>query len=252
MITRYQCALNGVPLHSLDEGVHIIDYTELPPQRRVVTSATASHGLRLLTRVREALTVQVRFMLVNPDPERRRALLQRVLAWAGGGGVFTTPERPGQQLQVVCTSTPAMSALAWLDEMTLSFTAYAVPFWEGCDAVHQAITSEGTLLLPGSAGDAPVDCTVTNTGSEPLTTLHLTCGDTHMTFDGLSLAPGAIFSMQTAGGLLRAEADGVSCLMQRSGDSSDFLLAPCGQECPIAVSADQPVTAIFSARGRYL
>jgi hypothetical protein len=241
-----------VSLDSLDACIHISDYTELPPQRRVVTAATASHGLRLLTRVRESLTVTVSFRLCCADPAQRRTLLQKVLAWAHPGGLFTTPERPGQQLHVQCTGSPTVSSMTWLDELTLSFTAYDQPFWEGCDAVSRTITSEGTLLLPGFAVDSPVDCTVTNLGSHSITTLQPSCGDTRMTFDGLALAPGSVFQLQTAMGILQASTDGESCLMQRSADSSDFLLAPCGRECAIAAVADQPLQAVFSARGRYL
>ena len=252
MSNRFSCALNGISPESLDSAIRVTDLTELPPVCRVVTAPTLRHGLQLLRRVRESLTVRVSFVLAEHDPARRRELLSRLHAWADPGGVLTTSDRPGQQLTVVCDTLPMLSALCWTDEVQLEFTAYGVPFWESAEETHVTTTACAALLLPGTADECPVGVIVAHTGSAPLTSLTLQCGDTQMTFEGLSLSPGGVFTLAVTDGLLHADADGESVLMKRTGDSHDLLLADCGEETPVAVSADQPVSAVFHGRGRLL
>lgn len=252
MITRYSCALNGQSLDSLDASIHITDVTELAPQQRIVTAAASGHGLHVLRRVRERISVQVSFLIREYDTVRRREVLQKVFAWANAGGVLTTGDRPGQQLNVLCDTMPGMSSLMWLDEMTLSFTAFETPFWES--AVRQSVTtgSSAALTLPGTADDCPVSCTVVNLGSDTLTTLTLQCGSTSMTFENLALRPGDSLVLTAESALCSAMAAGKSVLMHRTGDSADSLLADSGAVTTVSVTADQAVAATFSARGRYL
>ena len=252
MTPRFSCTLNGVDPASISPAIRITDVTELPPRRRVVTVPTLRHGLRLLRRVRESLTVRLHFMILEQDPAARRELLSRLHAWAEPGGVLTTSDRPGQQLTVVCDTLPMLSALCWSDELTLEFTAMEVPFWE-TTAVTRVTTDAGAdLTLPGSAEDCPVTALVVNQGDAPLTTLTLRCGDTRVTFDGLAVPPGSALTASSDGGLFRASVDGESVLLSRTADSSDLLLAPGGQATPVSVAADQPVTAEFSGKGWFL
>lgn len=252
MNNRFSCALRGVPMESIDPVVRVTDVTELPPRMWVTTAPTARHGLKLLRRVRESLTVRVSFLMHEYDPARRRELLSRVHAWADRGGWLTTSDRPGQRLSVVCDTLPTLSALCWSDELQLEFTAYAVPFWE-TEAESETVTdSTATLTLDGNADGCPVSAEITNAGANTLTTLTLQCGNTQMTFDGLALAPGGAFTLTAENGLLRAEVQGESVLMRRTADSSDLLLADGGVETAVRVSADQAVHARFHARGRWL
>ncbi|MBE5795815.1 MAG: hypothetical protein E7327_00370 [Clostridiales bacterium] len=252
MNERFSCTLNGISPASIDPAVRVTDLTELPPRRRVVTVPTARHGLRLLRRVRESLTVRVSFLIAEEDPVRRRTVLQALHRWAEPGGLLTVSDRPGQHLTVQCDTLPTMSALCWTDELAIEFTAYAVPFWETDESAKVTTGSSATLTLPGNADECPVGAVVTNNGSAALTTLTLRCGDTQMTFSGLSLAAGKKFTLGMSDGLLYADANGTGALMLRSGDSSDLLLADGGAATPVSVTADQPVQAVFSGRGRLL
>lgn len=252
MTPRFSCALNGVTPESIDPALRVTDLTELPPRRRVTSVPTVRHGLQLLRRVRESLTIRVSFVIPEYDPVRRRQLVSQLHAWADPGGVLTTSDRPGQRLIVACDTLPILSALSWSDTIYIDFTAYALPFWE-YEAETQLITSsEATLTLPGDAEEIPVSCEVTNTGDAPLTTVTLRCGDTQMTFTGLALAPGCTLSLVYTSGLLTATADGVSVLMQRTGDSSDLLLADGGKPATVSVTANSSVSTAFHARGRLL
>lgn len=252
MNNRFSCALNGVTLESIDPAIRVTDLTELPPRRKVVTASTARHGLHLLRRVRESLTVRVSFMIQDCDPVQRRTVLSRVHAWADPGGLLTTSDRPGQQLSVICDTLPTHSALCWTDEMQVEFTAYSVPFWELTEETEIMTTGSSLMILGGNADECPVSVEVTNTGSAALTTLTLGCGGTHMTFDEIQVSAGGVFTLAVADGLLTADASGVSVLMLRTDDSSDLLLADGGAETEVSVSGDQPVSARFHGRGRLL
>lgn len=252
MITRYDCALNGTLLSSLSDSIHVTDLTELPPVQRVATVPTARHGLRLLRRVRESLTVRISLIIHEYDPAVRRSIAQTVYAWAEKGGVLTVSDRPGQQLHVACASLPAMSALSWLDEMTLSFTAWETPFWEDRQRTAVTTADSAALLLPGTADDVPVSCAAVNLGDAPLTHLTLTAGDTCITLEGLSVAPGNSVEVIAGDAPLQIRCGEESLLHLRSGASHDLLTADCGRETAVSVAADQPVSAVFSARGRYL
>lgn len=252
MINRFSCTLNGVSPQSVHSAIRVTDLTELPPRLRVTTVPTARHGLRLLRRVRESLTVRVSFLLADYDPVSRREALAALHAWACPGGILTVSDRPGQQLQVECDTLPMMSALCWSDEISIDFTAYAVPFWETAEETSTATTGSAALTLPGTADDCPVCVEVANTGPDALTALTLQCGDTQIAFEGLAIPPGIVLSLGYRNGLLYAEADGVSVLMQRTASSSDCLLADAGSAVSVAVTADQHVSAIFHGRGRFL
>ncbi len=252
MIPRFSCALNGVTPQSIDPALCLTDVTELPPHRRVSSVPTVRHGLMLLRRVRESLTVRLRFLIPEYDPVRRRDLAQKLHAWAAPGGLLTTSDRPGQQLHVMCDTLPLLSAMSWSDELVIDLTAFHVPFWEYTEETRVVTGSAAILTLPGDAEEIPVACEVTNLGTAALTDLTLVCGDTRMVFSGLALTPGDKLALSADGDLLCAKTAAGSVLMHRTADSSDLLLADGGAGTAVSVSASQPVQAVFHARGRLL
>ena len=252
MIPRFSCALNGVSPEDIDPALLLTDVTELPPRRRVSSVPTVRHGLMLLRRVRESLTVRLRFLIPEYDPVRRRDLAQKLHAWASPGGLLTTSDRPGQQLRVICDTLPLLSAMSWSDELEIDLTACRVPFWEYAEENRVVTGGAAVLTLPGDAEEIPVACEVTNLGTAALTDLTLVCGDTRMVFSGLALAPGDKLALSADGDLLRAETTDGSVLLHRTADSSDLLLADGGVQTAVSVTASQPVQAVFHARGRLL
>lgn len=252
MSNRFTCALDGAPIEGVHAGLRVTDMTELAPRMRTVTQPSAGHGLRLLRRVRESLTVRVNFIIPEYDPARRRDALTQVSRWAAKGGWLTTSERPGQRLRIDYCTVPVMSALGWSDEVDLEMTAIAVPFWETEAEAEVAVTGSGVLSLPGSAEGCPVHVTVMNAGTAPLTTVTLSCGDTQMTFEGLELSPGGLMEISENAGVLTAWAEGASVLPCRTAGSHDLLLAAGGRDNPVSAAGDQAVTATFRARGRFV
>lgn len=252
MTTQFDCALDDILLSSLDDHICVLDIKENTPKLRTTALSMHPDGQHLLRQTRESLTVQVHFAIHEEDPTRRREAMQVVCAWAAKGGLLTTSDRPGQQLTVICTETPAMSADDWTEALTLSFTTAHSPYWE--DAEPTQVTGSGAMMLtvPGTADFAPVDAAIFNTGTAPVTHLSLHCGSTYIIFEDIFLPVGGQFFLQNTKGVLFAHINGESVLRHRTSGSADLLLAPCGQECLVSALALQPLQATFTARGRYV
>lgn len=252
MTTQFECALNGVSLSGLDHRLCILDIREDAPKMRLPLSPVHGEGLRLLARVRESLTVHIRFVIHEENAAQRSQVFSSVCAWAQKGGVFTASIRPEKQLHVICCALPAHSAQDWTQALTLSFVTTHCPYWEDVTATQVSTGSTATLLIPGTAEFTPVSAVVINTGTEPITRLTLRCSDTQLFFEDIHLAANSIFTFMYSDGLPSAWGDGVNALSFRTPQSADLLLAPCGKSCTAFASADQPLQAVFSARGRYL
>lgn len=252
MTTQYDCALNGILLSSVDDRICVLDVQENAAKLRTTALSRPPEGQHLIRQTRESLTVKVRFAIHEENAIRRRMVLQSVQAWAAKGGLLTTSDRPGQQLTVICTETPSMSADDWTEALTLAFTTTHCPFWE--DAEPTLITGSGAMpfTVPGTADFTPVDVLVVNTGTSTVNRLSLHCGSTYIIFEDIFLPVGGTFLMRTASGVLSAHIDGESVLRNRTPGSADLPLVPCGQECIVNALALQPLEATFTARGRYV
>lgn len=255
MTTKYNCALDGVSLASLGDRICILDIREDAPHLRL-DRYSLPHGGQTVTPVRESLTTRVTFAIQEEQPRLRRAAMQNVLAWAVKGGLLTISDRPQQQLMVVCTELPAMSAEDWTETLTLAFTTTRCPYWEAQEATFLTASSAASFNVPGTAGEAPVSVTVTNTTGETVTRLRLQCGTTWLTFEGIALPAGGQCYVEAANGMLSATINGESILRQRTPGSSDLLLAACGEASSVQAMATQgldpqPLDAVWKARGRY-
>lgn len=252
MNDRFSCALNGLSPQSLDGAIRVTDLTELSPRYRMI-STPVQGGMRMLSRVRESLTVRISLIIAEYDPALRRAALSKVNRWAARGGWLTVSDRPGQRLRVDYCTVPVMSALGWSDEIHLECTATTVPYWEEAEERRAATgEGEGLLTLGGTAEDCPVQAEIRNNGEGDLTRLTIACQGTAMTFTGLSVSPGGMVNITENGGVLSAWTEGRSILPCRTADSADLLLATGGQGNAVSASGDQPVSAIFRARGRFV
>lgn len=252
MTTSFDCALNSVLLSSLDAAICVQDIREDAPKLRTSALALQQEGRRLLRQHRESLTLHITFAIHEPEPVRRRTVLQAVQAWAAQGGFLTTTDRPGQRLGVVCTALPAMSAEGWTEALTLTFVSTLVPYWEDAEETFASGSTVLTLNIPGTAASSPVDVVVINNTEETVTSLTLRCGSTQMVFEGIDMPSNGLFLLIQSDGALVAQLNGQSVLACRTPESDDRLLAPCGTSCTAYASALEPLQATFSARGRYV
>lgn len=250
MNLRTRVWLDGQALHDLDPAIIITDVTESAPKVERSTAASAlGWGSQLMQSTRRSLSVTVHFLIRDYSPAHRFAVLQKVHLWARGKALAVS-YRPGQQLNVVADELPVLSSsLKWTGGLSITFTAYAMPYWQ--DAVPLRFTCEkGELLIPGTAPAAPADVIVTSTGSGMATTLTVHAGRSMITLQNISLPAGdSVAFSHDEYGRLSITRSGVSLLAHRTAASADALLVLPGCVNDLACSADQPVKGEFVIRG---
>lgn len=253
MISRYEAIIDGVALSSLDDRLLILDISHASGiENRSVTYAKRD-GMFIYDRFVQSASVEIKFELHIYDIAERQLVCQEVARWACGN-ILQTNDRQNQRLRVICTKMPVIkSAKKWTEELTVAFNSYLIPFWED-ELISSKATSDASSLyvsgnVPRSIARANVEVEVVP--SATITTITLTCGDTSITLNNISVSASQTLKIDYDENMnLRIKNGSVSYLSKRTG--SDDLLAECGASNAISVSADAIVTATFSARGLYL
>lgn len=252
MTTLLDCALNGVLLSSLDQRICVLDIREQAPRIHHTALTLYPEGRQQLLSRRDSLTLQVVFAIHEEKPRIRFRIMQRIRAWAAGGGVLTATDRTDQQLTVICTGLPALNSEDWTEACTLTFQTTRCPYWEDSLGSTAFGTGALTINLPGNAEHAPVNALVLNDSGEEITRITLHAGTTRMTFEGIHFPAGQLLLLNQTDVPLQVEITGESILHCRTASSDDQLLLPCGKESVVYATADKSVSATFTARGRYL
>ncbi len=254
MAERLYCALNGVSFSSLDESIRLLDVQEISPTLRSVTADRHTDGTYLLARHRASLQIRLRFLIAEYGVARRSELLHRVMAWAEQGGNLTLEKQGMRVLSVVCTSFPSLSALNWLETLSLTLTAYDCPYWEDADATVLTMTDTLAVTAPGTAPETPLDVLITNAGSAALTRISITAAQ-RITLSGLSIPSGGQLRIHHDAGYFAVESKlggiSTSVLSCRTPDSADDLTLLPGQAVVVSISADAAIQAELRFKGRY-
>lgn len=251
MTTRCPVWLDGQGLHEIDPRIIITDVCENPPAMLLATAARAQgDGMRLLRRTRQSASVTVRFLIREYAAAQRKALLQKVSAWAQGT-TLAIGDRPGQHLHVSADALPTVtSMLKWTEELSVTLTAYALPYWQSDAPAALTTAASGSLMVEGTAPYAQADATLLTGGLANTTVLTVQVDDTTITLEGLSLPPGSeVTFTHDEQGRLHIACGGASLLAFRTAASADDLLAVPGRSNTVSCHADQPVTAAFSIKG---
>lgn len=269
----YDVLLGGKSIHDLADEIIVTDIVEKPADMDIQTADRAMHpGTRETSRRRKKLEVEIDFVIYTQDSTRRAEITSMVAAWANDGGWLTINTRPGKRLYVRPTALPAQgSALRWQEEISITFTAFAQPYWESVDETkvsavaawsdsHAMYYAANVIQPDGNVYTVPVTLLAWNTSDDVvLTHLKVMVWGTFFEFTDLAIEPGGMFS-----GLLQASYDqndilsirdemtGISLLGNRTAESSDDLLARCGKDNPIHVYADTPCQVQLGARGRWI
>ena len=256
MRTRYDVYMDGLPLDAIDPAIYVTDVQENPVSYEPTTLQRAKgDGLWVLRRLRDSLQVKVEFMVRERDVTRRAEVLNRVAAWAMDGNFLALGYRPGQRLRILCETLPAItSALKWSQVLSMTFTAYAMPYWEAETPIRASFTGTGGTASIRQAGNAPcyLEADVTPS-SGTLTSLSLTADGQTMAFDWLSVGSGKMLKIfYDDQWILRAEVDGASVLSKRTSGSDDDLILPPGKFTTVTISADKAVSVTLKARGLWL
>lgn len=254
MLARFDASLNDVSFANLDPTVILRDIEEQPVEEDMETAKRSIHpGTRLTFRIRRKMSIRLTFNVREYNMAARAAVMDRIADWVGDGGWLVLSTRPDQRLYVHPDTLPSMgSSLRWTDDLEMVLTAYERPFFEARWPVQSVISDSGILIPTGTFATAHVEADVVNEGESDLTTITLTCADTQITLTGLAVPAGEHVRLYyTDRDVLVIEAAGVSALANRTAESHDDLIARSRKQNDIVVTADQPVTAIFSARGRF-
>lgn len=258
MVSRYRISLNGVDMDSLDEeNLLILDIGYSEPGITPMTIRTANlDGYDYNAPYFEKQLVTVTFELHAYDTEQRNALCQMVNAWAKGGGILRTSDRPGQQLRDVrCEQYASIASVRnWLDPLTLVFSTTYNPYWQSEDVKTLTIGgayATGSLTVDGNISESLINANITAEGV--VNALQLTVGDKTLKLTDLSLANGGKLIVDYVNErYLRIRQNGASVMNKLNPSSSDVLSIPCGATKNVTITANNRVTAVITARGLWL
>lgn len=267
MISRYEAVLNGVPLSSLNANILITDIEYSSPNVSYDTFSLAKrHGSRIYRRYVKNASVTISFAIREYSIQTRQEICNEIVKWARNGGILQTNDRMGQQLRCVCSSFPYIqSALKWTDTLSITFTAYTLPFWESTMETIVTLTSTGsyvqsTVAVPGNIESALVEVEVKTAsypapeeGQDPtqVTRLDFQVGDTSMSLTGLEIGGNQTITIAYDNNLIQSIKKGnTSLLDKRTGDND--LMATCAENNRFRFRSNAEATATFRTRGLWL
>ena len=255
MTTRYEAYMDGTSLSSLDNSIVILDISHRKPEIEVsAVSLAEMPGSKILRRVVRGASVSISFMIRKYSISDRQEVCDKVVAWANGS-LLKTNDRDGKRLKVICETYPEISsAMRWTDPVNMIFTAVERPFWEDDAQTTLTLTgtdTQGNMSVPGSAGEALVEATVT--ANAAVTGITLVAGSTEIELEDISMSQNDVVTIDyDANGHQRIRKGNTSILDSRTKESSDDLLAACGKVVGFAAEADSSVTVVFKVRGCWL
>lgn len=254
MRSRYSATLNNISLESIDADILILDIQYATPQFNDNTFSVAKrNGARFVDRIFETGEARIIFEIHSYSTQKRQAICNDIVRWAKNGGKLETSDRPGQFLQCVCTGFPTIeSAKNWTDPLTVTFTAYAYPFWQEKESSVLALTGtsgSGTLFVQGNVDNALVSVDVKANAS--LSSVSLTVNGRTMTLSGLSVSTNSTVKIEYDDNAIQSIKVGTTSLLDKRTGVDD-LLAKCGENNSISISASASVTATFKAKGMWI
>ncbi len=230
MITRYRAWMDGAALDEIADSIYITDILEMESDTEVIALPLAGRsGSKLQSRHRRSKTVQIQLMIREYDVKTRKDVYGQVLAWAQSGDLEIN-DREGLVLHGVrLTGESGISALKWREKITLSLTAYDVPYWMD----KEELTLEGTGGSPvtlrfATRGNVPgwVDLTIVNKGASPVYSMSIQTNNKYYFYmNGINLAPeSTLVISHDNSGTLSITMDGQSVMSKRSPLSADDLV----------------------------
>lgn len=249
MTTRYEAWMNGVALSSLADEIIIDDIQEQQPKTNVESYTVAIwNGTRVMHSARPSLSVTVRFMVRAYAPARRQAIVHDIVTWAKGGKQLEVSSRAGLFLDCVVSAVPYVkSAQKWTEQLTVTFTAYSVPFWQEKEPVTatQTAANGSVTIIPNGTEDCLLEFDVKNMGSNRLNALTVSANGKTIAFSDLQIVPSQEFSVHYVDGVLLLP------VSKRTPESADNLFLKPNAENVVSFTANQNAKITFTARGLY-
>jgi len=247
MELKRRVALNGIQLDEVDERIVITSVEPGDGQENITAvDAAAGYGQRITGCRRRTVDMVVRFSIhengrSTAGQQARSEVLEAVNAWAAQatkGAYLTVNYKPERRLYVVLAQAPGEGTLwEWSREFSITFRAYAVPYWEeetrrSARIGNDGISGSDTILMEGSAVTA-VDAELLNMSGMAVQSAAITIGQKTIRVSGLGMAANeALVIDHTADALIRiriraANGSYRSVMDKRTTDSADdFTAAP--------------------------
>lgn len=216
-----RCRINNVYLDEIDESIVIRSMDPGTPAEDVGSSPyMGGWGSRITNRHWNQLEASVTFAINIPKRQlsRRRAVFDKVIAWAQEKRFLYFNTQPGKRLYIDHVIYPGAGDLwDWTAEYTIGFRAYGVPFWEDVSPAEWSkqtvATSNGAACVIAAEveGTAPgtLDVSFKNISGRQINDVKIRLGTaTPLTMNGVNLAANETLVMShTRGGLLKITAE---------------------------------------------
>ena len=255
MISRYEAYMDGEALSAVDPSIVVLDIAHSDPGLQIKRSTLGGRdGAIVNGKYIERASVTISFMLRVYNIADRQAACSRVVKWAKGK-ILKTNDRTGQFLACICEKFPVISsAMKWTDPLTVTFTGYGIPYWQEeypKTATLTGTSDTDTFFVPGNADEAFVNVEVTAGAS--VSSMTVACGETSISLSGLSLSSNDVVKFAyDENGILSIKKGTTSLLDKRTAASSDNLIAKCGEENDLSITASGSITAVYSVRGCWI
>lgn len=264
MFLRFEAMNGGAKFSEIDDNVILLDIIEEPAKVDVQTSPIAGGpGSKVTSIRRTALSVRLSYVIRTQDPVKRAELRDKVAQWAFQASLLEINTRPGKCLSAKAYIPTAQgSSLRWTDELSVTFTAYELPYWFDsqistieCTTDDFKLTGARAITPTGADVSIPISCYVTVMGSEKLTDLLLRVGNTELQMRGLDIASGSMLMVESLTGhdlTIRDVSTGQSYLGTRTEDSSDALMALPNVPNPLQAEANVKCMLMFYWSGWWM
>ena len=235
MQLSHRVALNGVQLDSVDNRILVQGVDEAAGKDQVTAVGIfGGVGQRVTNRHRDYLDVTVRFSLKikKNEMQARSDVFEKVNAWAAPGGWLTVNYKANRRLWVTRYQCPAAGdQWAWTSVYSITFRAYAVPFWQQATATEYTATGSSATISATVLGSEKslLEVIFKNTSSSTCNTFTITAGGSTIALSNLALAKNQTLHIDhTEDGLLRIRIQNTSgvyrsALDKRTAASSDDL-----------------------------
>lgn len=253
MREKLDCALNGGSFNELSPNLYVQDFEEKIKTRTDTANRPHAGTYLIYQDGRDTLEVTVKFMIKERDLAKRQAIIAKVNGWAKYGWL-TLNTRPEQKLYVYCTKKADSKTLKWSDDMTLTLTAYDLPYWQDRIPLFASFTGTSGHIDINPLGTRPclLEAEIKNESGSSVGNVSISCGGKTMAFSGLGLANGKTLKIYyDERRLLHATVDGAGKLSCRTASSHDDIYLTDNQSNRVSLSASGKCTFRIIARGLY-
>ena len=265
MQLKHRATLDGVQLDEIDSRILIQKIETGDGKENISTVGLAGgSGSRVTNAHRDSIDITVRFCikLRKTEMAEREAVLEKVNAWAYGGGWLETNYKENRRIRVFrAQAAGAGDPWDWTKVYAVVFRACGVPYWQEKDpqtVMRTNTHSEVMTLGVNGSEKTAMEATFLNTSGAVINTFSLNTGESRMAFTGLGLANGESL-------VIDHDDNGERCLLRlriRNGNSwrsvlnnrtpessDDLYISPGVHQIQMAAGGDGRITV--SASGRF-